>query len=199
MQVAAYLDGEPILEVHYDLRIAEVWPEFARHGKDTVTLRHALTHTAGVPALPADVTPEDFTDWDRMYAIVADAEPIAPPGELKAYHAWTFGWLVGEVVRRATGRRAVLRPGRPARRPAGRPGRQPGGCSRRRGAGHRHHDRPRGGADARRADRRGGRRPADLADPAAHRHDARRRGSGVGIRAGESATGSGGLPGADRR
>lgn len=147
VQVAAYLDGEPILEVHagladratgrvltadtpvwsastgkaltatvvhvlvergeldYDLRIADVWPEFARHGKGGVTLRHALTHTAGVPVLPADVTPEDFTDWDRMCAIVADAEPIAPPGELKAYHAWTFGWLVGEVVRRVTGRR----------------------------------------------------------------------------------------------
>ncbi|SIM64386.1 serine hydrolase domain-containing protein [Micromonospora cremea] len=147
VQVAAYLDGEAILEVHagaadrttgrpltadtpvwsvstgkaltatvvhvlaehgeldYDLRIVEVWPEFARHGKEGVTLRHALTHTAGVPALPADVTPEDFTDWDRMCAMVADAEPIAPPGEVKAYHAWTFGWLVGEVVRRVTGRR----------------------------------------------------------------------------------------------
>ncbi|MFF0234115.1 serine hydrolase domain-containing protein [Micromonospora sp. NPDC005254] len=152
VQVAAYLDGEPILtvqagiadratgralgadtpvwsastgkavtstvvhvlaergELDYDLRIADVWPEFARHGKERITLRHALTHTAGVPVLPADVTPEDFTDWDRMCAVVADAEPIAPPGEVKAYHAWTFGWLVGEVVRRVTGRRvsAVL-------------------------------------------------------------------------------------------
>ncbi|MEU8298651.1 serine hydrolase domain-containing protein [Micromonospora sp. NPDC048909] len=89
----------------YDLRLAEVWPEFARRGKDRITLRHVLTHTAGVPTLPADITPEDFTDWDRMCAIVADAEPIAAPGELTAYHAWTFGWLVGEVVRRVTGRR----------------------------------------------------------------------------------------------
>lgn len=89
----------------YDLRIAEVWPEFARHGKDAITLRHVLAHTAGVPTLPADVTVEDFTDWDRMCAIVADTEPIAPPGALTAYHAWTFGWLVGEVVRRVTGRR----------------------------------------------------------------------------------------------
>ncbi|MEV1332954.1 serine hydrolase domain-containing protein [Micromonospora costi] len=89
----------------YDLRVAEVWPEFARHGKDGITLRHVLTHTAGVPTLPSDVTPEDFADWDRMCAILVDAEPIAPPGELTAYHAWTFGWLVGEVVRRVTGRR----------------------------------------------------------------------------------------------
>ncbi|MFI5925629.1 serine hydrolase domain-containing protein [Micromonospora sp. NPDC051543] len=152
VQVAAYLHGSPILDVHagsadratgrtltadtpiwsvstgkaltatvthvlaergeldYDLRIVDVWPEFGRHGKDGITLRHALTHTAGVPALPVDVTPADFTDWDRMCAIVADAEPIAAPGAVKAYHAWTFGWLVGEVVRRVTGRRvsAVL-------------------------------------------------------------------------------------------
>ncbi|RZU75687.1 CubicO group peptidase (beta-lactamase class C family) [Micromonospora kangleipakensis] len=147
VQVAAYLDGESIVEeqagladpatgrpltadtpvhavstgkgltatvVHvlaergqldYDLRIAEVWPEFARHGKDGITLRHALTHTAGVPALPADVTPADFADWERMCALVAAARPRWAPGERVAYHAWTFGWLVGEVVRRATGRR----------------------------------------------------------------------------------------------
>ncbi|MEO3778915.1 serine hydrolase domain-containing protein [Micromonospora sp. B11E3] len=97
-------------QLDYDLRVADVWPEFARHGKDGITLRHALTHTAGVPALPADVTLDDFADWDRMCAIVADAEPLWAPGERLAYHAWTFGWIVGEVVRRVTGRRvsAVL-------------------------------------------------------------------------------------------
>ncbi|MEH1016652.1 serine hydrolase domain-containing protein [Micromonospora sp. CPCC 206060] len=88
----------------YDLRIAEVWPEFARHGKDTVTLRHALTQSAGVPALPPDVTADDLTDWDRMCAIVADSEPLWSPGARHGYHAWTYGWLVGEVIRRVTGR-----------------------------------------------------------------------------------------------
>jgi CubicO group peptidase (beta-lactamase class C family) len=91
-------------QLHYDLRIAEVWPQFARHGKGEVTVRHALVHAAGVPALPAEVTPEDFTDWDRMCAIVADSVPLWAPGTASGYHAWTFGWLVGEVVRRATGR-----------------------------------------------------------------------------------------------
>ncbi|SCE87102.1 CubicO group peptidase, beta-lactamase class C family [Micromonospora matsumotoense] len=89
----------------YDLRIADVWPEFGRHGKHTVTLRHVLTHTAGVPDLPADTTPADFTDWDAMCALIADAVPRWAPGERIAYHAWTYGWLVGEVVRRVTGRR----------------------------------------------------------------------------------------------
>jgi CubicO group peptidase (beta-lactamase class C family) len=88
----------------YDRPVAEVWPEFARHGKDAITLRHALTHTAGVPALPADTTPEDFTDWDRMCAVLADTTPLWTPGTRSGYHAWTYGWLVGEVVRRVTGR-----------------------------------------------------------------------------------------------
>jgi CubicO group peptidase (beta-lactamase class C family) len=88
----------------YDLPIAAVWPEFARHGKGGVTLRHALTHAAGVPALPAGVTPADLTDWDRMCAIVAASRPLWEPGTTTGYHAWTFGWLVGEVVRRVTGR-----------------------------------------------------------------------------------------------
>lgn len=87
----------------YDLPLAAVWPEFARHGKDAITLRHVLTHTAGLPALPADVTPEDFTDWTRMCELLADARPLWAPGERLAYHAWTWGWLLGEVVRRVTG------------------------------------------------------------------------------------------------
>jgi CubicO group peptidase (beta-lactamase class C family) len=63
-----------------------------------------LTHTSAVPVLPSWVTADDFADWDRMCAIVADAEPAWTPGEQHGYHAWTFGWLVGETVRRATGR-----------------------------------------------------------------------------------------------
>jgi CubicO group peptidase (beta-lactamase class C family) len=91
-------------EIDYDLRIADVWPEYARHGKGGTTLRHALTHSAGVPALPADITRADLTDWDRMCALLADATPLWTPGTAYGYHAWTFGYLVGETVRRATGR-----------------------------------------------------------------------------------------------
>jgi CubicO group peptidase (beta-lactamase class C family) len=87
----------------YDLRIADVWPEYGRHGKEATTLRHVLTHSAGVPALPADITPEDFTDWDRMCALLADQRPLWTPGTRSGYHAWTYGWLVGEVVRRVSG------------------------------------------------------------------------------------------------
>lgn len=55
-------------ELTYDTVIAEVWPEFAAHGKGTATVRHALTHSLGVPGVPPDTTPEDVCDWDR-YAL----------------------------------------------------------------------------------------------------------------------------------
>ncbi|MFN8518741.1 MAG: serine hydrolase domain-containing protein [Chloroflexota bacterium] len=87
----------------YDTRVAEVWPEFGAHGKDAVTLRHVLLHTAGVPGLPPDTTEDDLCDWGRMCAVIADAEPWWEPGTRFGYHAMTFGFLIGEVLRRATG------------------------------------------------------------------------------------------------
>jgi CubicO group peptidase (beta-lactamase class C family) len=90
-------------DLDYDVRLVDVWPEFAAHGKDAVTLRHVLLHTAGVPGLPPDTSAADLCDWDRMCAVIADAEPWWPPGTRFGYHAKTFGFLLGEVVRRATG------------------------------------------------------------------------------------------------
>ncbi|MEV1239040.1 serine hydrolase domain-containing protein [Nonomuraea sp. NPDC050022] len=88
----------------YDTRVAELWPEFAAHGKGTVTVRHVLTHAAGVPGLPADTTVADLCDWDKMCAALADAEPWWEPGTAVGYHGYTFGYLIGEIVRRATGK-----------------------------------------------------------------------------------------------
>jgi CubicO group peptidase (beta-lactamase class C family) len=88
----------------YDTPIVELWPEFGAHGKEKATVRHALTHTAGVPGLPPDTTPEDLCDWDKMCAVIAAAEPWWEPGTRTAYHAYTFGYVVGEIVRRATGK-----------------------------------------------------------------------------------------------
>lgn len=90
--------------VDYDTPVAEVWPEFGAHGKGGVTFRHVLTHTAGVPAVPQDTTPEQLCDWDGMCATIAASEPRWAPGEQAGYHAATFGYLVGEVVRRTTGK-----------------------------------------------------------------------------------------------
>jgi CubicO group peptidase (beta-lactamase class C family) len=91
-------------ELAYDLRAAEVWPEFGAHGKNRVTLRHVLLHTAGVPAPPYDTTVEELCDWDHMCAVLAEAEPWWEPGTRFGYHAKAFGFLLGEIVRRATGR-----------------------------------------------------------------------------------------------
>jgi CubicO group peptidase (beta-lactamase class C family) len=90
--------------IGYDTRVADVWPEYAAHGKGSTTIRHVLTQTAGVPGVPADTTPEALTDWERMTAAVADAEPWWEPGTRSGYHALSYGYLVGEIVRRATGR-----------------------------------------------------------------------------------------------
>jgi CubicO group peptidase (beta-lactamase class C family) len=88
----------------YDTKIAELWPEFGAHGKEAATVRHVLTHTVGVPGVPADTTPEDLCDWQKMCAVIADAEPWWEPGTRMAYHAYPFGYIVGEIARRATGK-----------------------------------------------------------------------------------------------
>lgn len=89
--------------LHDDLRVVEVWPEFGAHGKDQVTLRHVLEHTAGVPFLPPDTSATDLCDWEHMCSVLADSPLAWAPGTRLGYHAKTFGFLLGEVVRRATG------------------------------------------------------------------------------------------------
>ncbi|MFG1704993.1 serine hydrolase domain-containing protein [Nonomuraea sp. M3C6] len=88
----------------YDTPVVELWPEFGRHGKEGVTVRHVLSHTAGVPGVPLDTTPEDACDWGKMVAALEDAELWWEPGIKVGYHAYTFGYLVGEIVRRVTGK-----------------------------------------------------------------------------------------------
>jgi CubicO group peptidase (beta-lactamase class C family) len=83
--------------------IAAVWPEFAAAGKEAATLRQALCHRAGVPAIRARLTDDDLWHWDRMTGALAATEPWWEPGTRHAYHSNTFGHLVGEVVRRVTG------------------------------------------------------------------------------------------------
>ncbi|MBL7174561.1 MAG: beta-lactamase family protein [Desulfobacteraceae bacterium] len=90
--------------IDYDLPIANIWPEFAAHGKDQITIRHALTHQAGIPQMPDNVTPEMMCDWDAMCTAIADLPPLWEAGKKTGYHALTFGWILGEVVRRADGR-----------------------------------------------------------------------------------------------
>ena len=88
----------------YDTPVVDLWPEFGAHGKQAVTVRHVLNHSAGVPGIPLDTTIEDLCNWDKMCAAIADEELWWEPGTKIGYHAYTFGYIVGEIVRRATGK-----------------------------------------------------------------------------------------------
>ncbi|GAA3418758.1 hypothetical protein GCM10018952_55550 [Streptosporangium vulgare] len=84
--------------------VADVWPEFARRGKERVTVEHLLTHQAGLPALEEPVPVEEFEDQAAIADRLAGQEPIWEPGTAHGYHALTYGFLVGEVVRRVSGK-----------------------------------------------------------------------------------------------
>lgn len=89
--------------IRYDTPVAEIWPEFAAHGKESATLRHVLTHTVGLPAMPATIGPADLHDWPRVCAAIAAAAPLWRPGQQTGYHSYTFGYLVGGIALRLTG------------------------------------------------------------------------------------------------
>jgi CubicO group peptidase (beta-lactamase class C family) len=83
--------------------IDSVWPEFGVGGKDKATLRHALCHRAGVPAIREPLTNDDLWDWNRMAGALAATDPWWEPGTRHAYHTNTFGHLIGEIIRRVSG------------------------------------------------------------------------------------------------
>ncbi|MDI9829843.1 serine hydrolase domain-containing protein [Streptomyces sp. KAU_LT] len=85
-----------------DAPVARYWPEFAAAGKDKVLVRHLLAHTAGLPDWDGSV--EDLYDWPAATARLAARAPRWEPGTAAGYHSLTQGFLVGEVVRRVTGR-----------------------------------------------------------------------------------------------
>jgi CubicO group peptidase (beta-lactamase class C family) len=87
-----------------DAPVAEVWPEFAAGGKQAVTTRHLLTHQAGLPVFDDPITFIECHDPDLVAARLAAQTPHWEPGTAHGYHPLTWGWLVGEVVRRVSGR-----------------------------------------------------------------------------------------------
>lgn len=90
--------------ITYDTRVASLWPEFAVHGKEDLTLRDLLGHRAGLPAVRNRLPPNAMYDWKRMTEALADEKPWWTPGQQHGYHVNTYGFLVGEMLRRATGR-----------------------------------------------------------------------------------------------
>ncbi len=90
-------------QLDLDAPVARYWPEFARHGKGTVTVRQTLAHRAGVPVVDGVDRREQVLDWATMAAALADQVPLWEPGTAYEYHALTYGWLGGELVRRVSG------------------------------------------------------------------------------------------------
>ena len=88
-------------ELDFDAPVARYWPEFADAASTLV--RHLLTHQAGLPALRTPLEPGAFYDWDPVVEALAAEAPFWEPGTAYGYHGLTFGFLVGEVVRRVTG------------------------------------------------------------------------------------------------
>jgi CubicO group peptidase (beta-lactamase class C family) len=112
--VDVYSVGKPIVAllalqlvdaglIGLDDPIGSVWPDFAVGGKEGATLRQALCHRAGVPAIREPLTNDDLWHWERMAAALAATEAWWEPGTRHAYHTNTYGHLVGEVVRRVSG------------------------------------------------------------------------------------------------
>jgi CubicO group peptidase (beta-lactamase class C family) len=91
-------------KLHLDEPVAKLWPEFATAGKQGITLRHLLCHQAGLPALHETLPAEALYDWNAMTAALAAETPWWTPGQGHGYAAITYGWLVGEMIRRADGR-----------------------------------------------------------------------------------------------
>ena len=91
-------------ELDLDAPVATYWPEFALAGKEAITVRQVLCHKAGLPALDRRISLTEALGWEPVIRAIEVQEPLWSPGTAHGYHALTYGWLVGEVVRRITGR-----------------------------------------------------------------------------------------------
>ena len=100
--IANMLAQEGRLDV--EAPVAEYWPEFAANGKQDIPVAYLLSHQAGLAWVDATCTLDDVLAWDPIVEVLAAEAPKWEPGTKHGYHATTYGWLVGEVIRRITGR-----------------------------------------------------------------------------------------------
>jgi len=88
----------------YEDPVSQIWPEFAAHGKEHVTVAQLLSHQAGLYTVDGPLTFEEVLDWNTMVSRLANTAPLFPVGSTHGYHAFTFGWLAGHLVRLVDGR-----------------------------------------------------------------------------------------------
>ena len=90
--------------INYNEKVSTYWPEFAAHGKGDLTVAQVLAHRGGIFTVDGPISLEEALDWDTITARLADTKPFFEPNSTHGYHALTYGWLGGELVRRVTGR-----------------------------------------------------------------------------------------------
>jgi CubicO group peptidase (beta-lactamase class C family) len=91
-------------ELDFAAPVARYWPEFAAAGKQDVTVAHLMSHSSGLCSWREPLVAEDLYDWEKATSLLAAQEPYWKPGTASGYHSVTQGFLVGEVIRRITGR-----------------------------------------------------------------------------------------------
>ena len=92
--------------IDYDALVADYWPEFAQAGKEDITVRHVLSHQSGLYHIRQMIDHVDrMLDWDYMIKAIEQTEPAHLPGMRTGYHGLTFGFLVGEIIQRVTGKK----------------------------------------------------------------------------------------------
>ncbi|GAB2781617.1 serine hydrolase domain-containing protein [Amycolatopsis magusensis] len=91
-------------ELDLDAPVVRYWPEFGAAGKEEILVRWLLSHQAGLPIVDGPLTFEEACDWDPVIRALEVQKPLWQPGTEHVYHAVTYGFLVGEVVRRITGK-----------------------------------------------------------------------------------------------
>jgi CubicO group peptidase (beta-lactamase class C family) len=89
--------------IDLDAPLAKYWPEFTSHGKDKIIIRQVLSHTAGLPGFTPRVSFDDLFDWKKIIEFLEAEKPWWKPGTKLGYHTLTYGYLLGEIVRRVTG------------------------------------------------------------------------------------------------
>src|SRR2546421_2107172 len=87
-----------------DAPVIRYWPEFGQAGKETIPVKMLLNHQSGLAAISEPVPPGGLYDWEFMVKALEKQEPFWKPGTMHGYHGFTFGWLVGELVRRVSGK-----------------------------------------------------------------------------------------------